>query len=67
LEKTPEKNKDFKWSYASFYGFYIGFKATIVIEYESALPVVILIYSGALYDSKIFTGVMETLKRRGII
>jgi len=44
-----------------------GFKATIVIEYESALPVVILIYSGALYDSKIFTGVMETLKRRGII
>ena len=34
--------------------FYIRFKATIVIEYESAMPVAILIRSGAPHDTKIF-------------
>lgn len=56
-----------KWSYASSYGFYVGFKATIVIEYESAMPVAILIHSGAPHDSKIFTEIMDHLKRRRII
>ena len=56
-----------KWSYASSYGFYIGFKATIVIEHESALPVAILIHSGAPHDSKIFDEIMENLQKRRII
>ncbi len=56
-----------KWSYASSYGFYIGFKATIVIEHESALPVAVLIHSGAPHDSKIFDEVMENLQKRRII
>ncbi|BDZ69291.1 hypothetical protein GCM10025860_27390 [Methanobacterium ferruginis] len=49
------------------YGFYIGFKATIVIEYKSAMPVAILIHSGAPHDTKIFTEIMENLKKRRII
>ena len=56
-----------KWSYASSYGFYIGFKATIVIEHKSALPVAILIHSGAPHDSKIFDEIMRNLQRRRII
>ncbi len=58
---------DLKWSYSSSYGFYIGFKATVVIEYGSAMPVAILIHSGAPHDSKIFREVMENLRKRRII
>jgi len=65
-KKYLEK-QNLEWSYASSYGFYIGFKATIVIEYESALPVAILIHSGAPHDSKIFTEIMENLRKRRII
>jgi len=65
--KKHLKKQNLKWSYASSYGFYIGFKATIVIEYESAMPVAILIHSGAPHDTKIFTEIMENLQKRRII
>jgi hypothetical protein len=65
-KKYLEK-QDLKWSHASSYGYYIGFKATIVIEHESALPVAILIHSGAPHDSKIFNEIMKELHRRRII
>ena len=61
------KKQNLKWSYASSYGYYIGFKATIVIEHESAMPVAIVIHSGAPHDSKIFSEIMETLRKRRII
>jgi len=61
------KKQNLKWSYASSYGFYIGFKATIVIEHRSAMPVAILIHSGAPHDSKIFNEIMENLRKRRII
>ena len=61
------KKQNLKWSYASSYGFYIGFKATIVIEHESAMPVAILIHSGAPHDTKLFTEIMENLRKRRII
>jgi hypothetical protein len=65
--KKHLKKQNLKWSYASSYGFYIGFKATIVIEYKSAMPVAILIHSGAPHDTKIFTEIMENLRKRRII
>ncbi|MDP2835553.1 MAG: transposase [Methanobacteriaceae archaeon] len=65
--KKHLKKQDLKWSFSSSYGHYIGFKATIVIEYESAMPVAIMIHSGAPHDSKIFTEVMENLRKRRII
>jgi hypothetical protein len=61
------KKQNLKWSYSSSYGYYIGFKATIVIEHESAMPVAIVIHSGAPHDSKIFNEIMETLRKRRII
>jgi hypothetical protein len=61
------EKQDLKWSYSSSYGFYIGFKATIVIEQKSTLPVAIIIHSGALHDSKIFTEIMDNLQKRRII
>lgn len=65
--KEHLKKQNLEWSFTSSYGFYIGFKATIVIECESALPVAILIHSGAPHDSKIFTEIMDELQRRRII
>jgi hypothetical protein len=38
-----------------------------VIEHESAMPVAILIHSGAPHDTKIFTEIMENLLKRRII
>ena len=65
-KKELEKH-DLKWSYSSSYGFYIGFKATVVIEHQSAMPVAIIIHSGAPHDSRIFTEIMENLRKRRII
>ena len=45
-KKYLEK-QNLKWSYSSSYGFYIGFKATMVIEQQIVLPVAIIIPSGA--------------------
>jgi hypothetical protein len=61
------EKQDLKWSYSSSYGFYIGFKATIVIEQKSAMPVAIIIHSGAPHDSKIFNEIMENLRKRRVI
>ena len=61
------QKRDLKWSYSSSYGFYIGFKATIVIEQKSAMPVAIIIHSGAPHDSKIFNEILENLQKRRII
>ncbi len=65
--KKHLNKRGLKWSYSSSYGFYIGFKATIVIEHDSALPVAIIIHSGAPHDSRIFNEIMENLKKRRII
>ena len=68
-KKTKEqlKSLDLKWSYSSSKGFYIGFKATVVIDYDNMKPVAILIHSGAPHDSKIFDEILETLQKRRII
>lgn len=67
-KKTKEylKTLDLKWSYSSSKGFYIGFKATVILEYASAMPVAILIHSGAPNDSKLFDEILKELKKRRI-
>ena len=68
-KKTKEylKTLNLKWSYSSSKGFYIGFKATVVIDFDSMNPVCILIHSGAPGDAKLFDEIMETLQKRRII
>src|SRR5664279_130215 len=43
------EKQDLKWNYSSSYGFYIGFKATIVIEQKSAMPVAIIIHLSLIH------------------
>ena len=57
------QNIEFKWSYSSSKGFYIEFKATVVINFDSMNPVCILIHSGAR-DAKLFDEIMETLQKK---
>ena len=68
-KKTKEhpKTLNLKWSYSSSKGFYIGFKATVVMDYDSMNPVCILIHSGAPNDAKLFDEIMENLQKRRII
>jgi len=61
------KTLDLKWSYSSSKGYYIGFKATVIVEYTSAMPVAILIHSGAPNDAKLFDEILGELKRKRII
>jgi hypothetical protein len=61
------KTLDLKWSYSCSKGYYIGFKATVVIEYTSSMPVAILIHSGAPNDSKIFNEILKKLQKERII
>ena len=56
-----------KWSYSSSKGYYIGFKATVVMDYDSMNPVCILIHSGAPNDARLFEEILENLKKRRII
>ena len=43
-KKTKEhlKSLNLKWSYSSSKGFYIGFKATVILDYDCMNPVSIL-------------------------
>ena len=54
-------------SCSSSKGFYIGFKATVIIDYDNMNPVSILIHSGAPNDAKLFDEIMENLQKRWII
>ena len=68
-KKTKEhlKSLNLKWSYSSSKGFYIGFKATVIIDFDNMNPVSILIHSGAPNDAKLFDEIMENLQKRRII
>ncbi len=68
-KKTKEhlKSLNLKCSYSSSKGFYIGFKATVIIDFDSMNPVSILIHSGAPNDAKLFDEIMENLQKRRII
>ena len=68
-KKTKEhlKSLNLKWSYSSSKGFYIGFKATVILDYDCMNPVSILIHSGAPNDAKLFDEIMENLQKRRII
>ena len=62
--KEHLKKLNLKWSYSSSKGYYIGFKATVVLDYDSMNPVCILIHSGAPNDAKLFEEILENLQKR---
>lgn len=61
------KSIGLKWGYSPSKGYYIGFKATVMMEYDTAKPVMILFHPGSPNDSKLFDEIMEEARRRKII
>jgi len=67
VRKKDLENRDYKWGYSNTRGYYLGFKMTLVIEYPSLIPVAFLIHPGSPHDSRLFTEVLDNLKRRRIL
>ncbi len=68
-KKTKEhlETLNLKWSYSSSKRFYIGFKATVIIYFDSMNPVSILIHSETSNNAKLFDKIIENLQKRRII
>jgi hypothetical protein len=49
--------------FIKFFSLYIGFKATVVLDFDSMNPVCILIHSGALNDAKLLIKLGNTSKK----
>ena len=64
--KKQLKSMNLKWSYSSSKGFYIGYQATVVIDYDNIKPFAILIHFVAPHDSKLFDEILETLQKEGL-
>ena len=60
---------NFKWSYFSSKGYYIGYKVTIVLKKNSLTPALILTHNRTPHDTqkKIYKKLLKTLKQSKII
>jgi len=67
IKKKDLENRDFAWGYSSTKGFYIGYKATLVVEYPLLRPVYICLHRGSPNDAKIFLEILEELKKRRML
>ena len=66
---SPEhlEKLDLDMGFSTTKGYYIGIKATVVLEKDSLCPISVIIHSGAKNDSKIFDEVLEELNRRRLL
>ncbi|MBR1610700.1 MAG: transposase [Methanobrevibacter sp.] len=66
---SPEhlEKLDLDMGFSTTKGYFIGFKATVVLEKDTLCPISVIIHSGAKNDSKIFEEVLEELNRRRIL
>lgn len=67
ISKKSLTNKEFKWGYSPSKSFYIGYKLTLAIDYHSRKPLAFLIHEGSPHDTRIFTEIIEELRRRRLI
>lgn len=66
-KKEDLKDKDYKWAYSKYKGYYIGMKLVLAIEYPSLKPLAFLVFPGSPSDSKIFDEIVAELMRRKIL
>lgn len=67
IKKKDLEDRDFAWAYSSTKGFYIGYKATMVVEYPHLRPVYFCMHRGSPNDAKIFLEILEKMKKRRIL
>ena len=67
ISKEKLEKLNLKWGYSTTKKYYIGFKLTMVLDNDTMAPVSMLLHSGAKSDVKIYSEILEELKRRHII
>ncbi|MCC7561560.1 MAG: transposase [Methanobrevibacter arboriphilus] len=67
ISKKSLEKKSYKWGYSSSKGFYIGLKLTLALDCRTMQPLAMLLHEGSPNDAKIFSEIMDELKRRRII
>jgi len=67
IRKNDLETKEYQWGYSTTNGYYIEFKLTLAVEYPSLVPVAVLIHAGSPHDNKLFSEIMNDLKRREVL
>ena len=67
VTKNSIKDKDYKWAWGTALGWYLGFKITLVLDYDTKMPVLFLLSSGSPHDTKMVPLILKELKRRKLI
>lgn len=67
ITKKSLEEKDYKWSWGTALGNYLGFKITLVLDYDTKMPVLFLLSSGSPHDTKMVPKILKELKRRKLI
>ena len=67
ISKKNLENKDPKWGHGTSIGFYIVFKGTFVLDYNTMMPVLFIIHPGSPHDSQIFPEVLEQMKKHHLL
>lgn len=67
ITKEKVEKLKLKWGYSTTKNYYIGFKATMVLDEKTLSPISILIHPGTPHDTVIFPEVLKELKRRRLI
>ena len=67
VTKKSLEGKDYKWSWGTALGNYLGFKITLVLDYDTKMPVLFLLSSGSPHDTKMVPIILKELKRRKLI
>lgn len=67
VTKNSIKDKDYKWAWAIALGWYLCFKITLVLDYDTKMPVLFLLSSGSPHDTKKVPLILKELKRIKLI
>lgn len=67
VTKESLENKDYKWAWGTALGWYLGFKITLVLDYDTKMPILFLLSSGSPHDTKMVPKILKELKRRKLI
>ena len=67
VTKKSIEDRDYKGAWGTALGWYLGFKITLVLDYDTKMPVLFLLSSGSPHDTKMVPLILKELKRRKLI
>ena len=67
VSKESLKDKDYAWAWGTSIGFYIGYKVTLVLDYNTKMPVYFMIDKGSPHDTTMVEKILPILQKKQII